>query len=300
MNRPKLLQRLFLLAALLAATAACPAQQLREQFDHLTTGFELVGQHRDLQCELCHANAIFKGTPRDCASCHGIGTAVRATAKTATHILSTERCDSCHTPEAWNPAVNFDHAEARGSCSTCHNNVQAQGKGPQHIDTDLECDACHTTISRSGAVFNHAGISSGCASCHNNVQATGPPATHIPAAGAACEAWHSPTNFTTFAGATMTHSVVTSIPCAACHEAGKSFPGVTIVARPPAPHPARGDCGRCDGSTAAPSAGPVATTTAPCDARPTASVVAVHPTSGYCSGCLTTTPTALRRLVQSC
>src|SRR3569833_226914 len=183
MNRPKLLQRLFLLAALLAATAACPAQQLREQFDHLTTGFELVGQHRDLQCELCHANAIFKGTPRDCASCHGIGTAVRATAKTATHILSTERCDSCHTPVAWNPAVNFDHAEARGSCSTCHNNVQAQGKGPQHIDTDLECDACHTTISWSGAVFYHAGISSGCASCHNNVQATGPPATHIPNAG---------------------------------------------------------------------------------------------------------------------
>lgn len=271
----KMLQRLLLMVALMAAAVTCPAQQLRDRFDHLTTGFELVGQHRDLQCELCHANAIFKGTPRDCASCHGVGTAVRATAKTATHILATDRCDSCHTPVAWNPAVNFDHAEARGSCSTCHNNVQAQGKGPQHIDTDLECDACHTTISWSGAVFNHSGITSGCASCHNNVQATGPPATHIPIAGAACEACHSPTNFTTFAGANMNHAAVTSIPCATCHEAGKSFAGVTIVTRPPPPHPTTGDCGQCHGST---------TTFSDNSLRPANHI----PTSAPCTQCHTT------------
>ncbi len=239
---------LFLLVAALAFNPAF-AVELRDLFDHLTTGFELVGQHRDLPCETCHANAVFKGTPRDCASCHGVGTAVRATAKTANHILSTERCESCHTPVAWNPAVNFDHAEARGSCSTCHNNVQAQGKGPQHIDTDLECDACHSTISWSGAIFNHAGITSGCASCHNGVQATGVPGTHIPINAAPCEACHSSTNFTTFAGATMNHAAVASIPCATCHEAGKTFFGVTIVTRPGAPHPATGDCGQCHGST---------------------------------------------------
>src|ERR1700730_3550230 len=135
------MRALTLLLALLLALALAPASfgaQQRSQFDHLTTGFELQGQHRDLPCESCHANAVFKGTPRDCASCHGVGTAVRATAKIATHILSTDRCESCHTPVAWRPAVNFDHAEARGSCSTCHNNVQAQGKGPRHIDTNLE------------------------------------------------------------------------------------------------------------------------------------------------------------------
>ncbi|HYL17478.1 MAG TPA: cytochrome c3 family protein, partial [Burkholderiales bacterium] len=73
-------------------------------FDHITTGFELLGQHRNVPCESCHANAIFKGTPTACASCHGVGTAVRASAKPATHILSTDQCQDCHTPWAWNPA----------------------------------------------------------------------------------------------------------------------------------------------------------------------------------------------------
>lgn len=243
-----------LLLLLLLAPASFAAQT-RDTFDHLTTGFELLGQHRDLPCESCHANAVFKGTPRECSACHGIGTAIRATAKTATHILSTDRCDSCHTPIAWKPAVNFDHAEAQGSCSTCHNNIQAQGKGPQHIDTDLECDACHSTISWAGAVFNHSGIVSGCASCHNGVQATGPPATHIPVNGTPCEGCHSTTNFTTFAGTLMNHQAVTALTCASCHETA-AFLGMspsTATApgdsRPPAAldrnHPSSGDCGQC-------------------------------------------------------
>jgi hypothetical protein len=245
MRRPTLI-------ILLLALAFCTpgfAAQTRDTFDHLTTGFELLGQHRDLPCESCHANAIFKGTPRDCGACHGIGTAIRATAKTANHILSTNRCDSCHTPNAWNPAVNFDHAEALGSCSTCHNGVQAQGKGATHIQTDLECDACHSTVSWSGAVFNHNGITSGCASCHNGVQATGRPQAHIPTGSAPCEACHSTTNFSTFAGTAMNHAAVAGMPCAACHEAGDTWLGVSIVTRPPAPHPTSGDCSQCHGST---------------------------------------------------
>jgi hypothetical protein len=246
-----------LLALLLAFTLvpASLAEQKRTQFDHLTTGFELTGQHRDLPCESCHAKAVFKGTPHDCSSCHGVGTAIRATAKPVNHILSTDRCGSCHTPVAWNPAVNFDHTQARGSCSTCHNNVQAQGKGPQHIDTNLECDACHSTIGWAGAVFSHDGITTGCASCHNGVQAKGAPPTHIPTDGAPCESCHSTTNFTTFAGTAMNHAAVTAIACATCHEAGRSFLGVTIVTRPSAPHPTTGDCGACHASTLSFTAG---------------------------------------------
>jgi hypothetical protein len=195
--------RLLFAIALAFAPPAAFSAQARDSFDHLTTGFELIGQHRDLPCESCHANAVFKGTPRDCASCHGVGTAIRATAKTATHMLSTQHCEGCHTPVAWRPAVNFDHAEAQGSCSTCHNNVQAQGKSPRHIDTDLECDVCHSSLSWAGAVFSHSGITSGCAACHNRVKANGVPATHIPTNGAPCEDCHSSTNFTTFTGTPM-------------------------------------------------------------------------------------------------
>ena len=244
---------LVLLAGLmLAATLLVPASfgaQQRSQFDHLTTGFELTGRHRDLQCEECHASAVFKGTPRECSTCHGLGTRIRATAKSANHILSTEQCDSCHATVAWIPAVNFDHAQTHGSCSTCHNNVQAQGKPPQHISTNLECDVCHSTISWSGAVFNHEGISGGCAQCHNGVTATGAPANHIPTGAAPCESCHSTTNFATFAGTAMNHSVVAGIPCVSCHEAGKSFAGVTVTTRPPPPHPATGDCSTCHSST---------------------------------------------------
>jgi len=244
---------LVLLAGLLLVTALMmPASfgaQERSQFDHLTTGFELTGRHRDLQCEECHAGAVFKGTPRECSACHGIGTRIRATAKSANHILSTEQCDSCHATVAWIPAVNFDHAQTHGSCSTCHNNVQAQGKTPQHISTNLECDVCHSTISWSGAVFNHQGISGGCAQCHNGVTATGAPANHIPTSGAPCESCHSTTNFMTFAGTAMNHTAVAGMPCVTCHEAGRSFVGVTVTTRPPPPHPATGDCSTCHSST---------------------------------------------------
>ncbi|TLZ16906.1 MAG: hypothetical protein E6K34_10770 [Gammaproteobacteria bacterium] len=247
-----------LLLGLLPQGFAAP---IRYNFDHLTTGFELVGQHRDLPCESCHANAIFKGTPKDCGACHGVGTVVRATAKPANHILTTDQCASCHTPVAWNPAVNFDHTQVRGSCSTCHNGVQAQGKGPTHIVTDLECDACHTTLSWGGAVFNHVGVTSGCAACHDNVHASGITATHVPIGTplTPCESCHSPTNYTTWNPGVINHPAVSALTCASCHETG-NFQGM---------HPS--------------------TDTTPGDSRPSAKLDRLHPATGDCSLCHNTT-----------
>src|SRR6266446_5173278 len=249
---------LLLLGLMPHGFAAAPP---RLNFDHLTTGFELIGQHRDLPCEACHANAMFQGTPKDCGACHGIGTTIRATGKPANHILSTDQCAACHTPIAWNPAVNFDHTQTRGSCSTCHNGVQAQGKGPKHIVTDLECDACHTTLTWAGAVFTHLGVTTGCASCHNGVAATGMPATHIPVGTppTPCEGCHSTTNFTTWAGTRINHLAVTTLTCQSCHEtaaylgmhpstntqAADSRPSATLDAN----HPITGDCGQCHDTT---------------------------------------------------
>ena len=249
-------------AALLLSMGSAHAAD-RTTFDHLTTGFELLGHHRDLPCESCHVNAIFKGTPKDCAACHGVGTAVRAPGKTVTHILSSNRCAACHTPVGWSPAVNFDHAEVRGSCSSCHNGVQAQGKGPGHIATSLECNLCHSTIGWGGAVFNHTNVTQGCAACHNGAGAKGPPATHIPTGlspnqadrgNAPCEACHTPTNYVSFSGTKMNHpAVIPPLLCADCHEKGRSYFGVAIVTRPDTVrgvvHPATGDCGVCHLST---------------------------------------------------
>src|SRR5213080_1887744 len=254
------------LAALLLGLAFAPsafAAPAHANFDHLTTGFELTGQHRDLPCESCHVNAMFQGTPKDCGACHGIGSLVRGTSKPANHILSSDQCGACHTPIAWNPAVNFDHTQARGSCSTCHNGTMAQGKGPTHIVTDLECDACHTTLSWAGAMFTHVGVTSGCATCHDGVHADGLAANHFPVGtgGAAvpCEACHSTTEFTTWAVASMNHSATVALSCASCHETA-NFVGM---------HPS--------------------TDTAPGDSRPSAKLDSLHPTTGDCAQCHDTT-----------
>src|SRR5215467_7889258 len=242
-----------------------PAQPLlRTQFDHLTTGFELLGQHRDLPCEACHVNAIFKGTPKTCASCHGVGTQIRASSKPANHIMSTDQCDACHTPVAWKPAVNFDHTQTRGSCSTCHTGGQAQGKPPNHIVTDLECDACHTTLTWTGAMFTHVGVKTQCAECHDGVHGDGLAANHFPISATGvtpvpCEACHSTTEFTTWAVATMNHPAAKGLPCARCHETaayigmhpstnsapGDSRPNATLDPN----HPKTGDCGTCHATT---------------------------------------------------
>ena len=251
------------LLLMLAPLPAALAAQARSSFDHLTTGFELLGQHRNLPCEACHANAIFKGTPTQCGACHGIGTAIRATAKPANHILSTDQCQSCHTPWAFNPAVDFDHTQALGSCSTCHNGTAAQGKPPTHIVTDLECDACHNTLTWGGAIFTHVGVTSGCAACHNGVNATGMPATHIPVdtppgAPTPCEGCHSTSQFSTWAGTVINHASVTAMQCQTCHQTA-AYLGMT------------------------PS-----TNTAAADSRPNATLDASHPTSGDCGQCHTT------------
>ncbi|HYL00672.1 MAG TPA: hypothetical protein VEU78_05715, partial [Steroidobacteraceae bacterium] len=255
--------RVFATLLLLLAPISLAAAAETRNFDHLTTGFELLGQHRYVACEACHANAIFKGTPVQCYACHGVGTAVRASAKPANHILSTDQCQDCHTPWSWNPAVDFDHTQALGSCSTCH----YQGgpgvgfKGPQHIQTDLECNACHTTLSWGGALFNHAGVTSGCAACHDNVQATGVTPTHVPIGTpqTPCESCHSPTNYMTWKPGVINHAAVATLTCASCHEtanfqgmipstnttAGDSRPNSTLD---PA-HPTTGDCGVCHNTT---------------------------------------------------
>jgi Cytochrome c7 and related cytochrome c len=199
--------------------AAAGASPITVPFDHLPTGFELDGVHRDLPCEACHLNAVFKGTPRNCGVCHITGSTFNATPKTATHIPATNNCVACHDTITFRPDVHFDHAEVLGSCVSCHNGTIAQGEGPAHpatsqtceachtvlswnppkaVDhtqiplsvagfciichngTNLECGDCHVTSSWAGATFDHTGIRSGCVSCHNGIKAVGKQGNHMP------------------------------------------------------------------------------------------------------------------------
>ncbi len=208
-------------AAAAAATAATPAP-ITVPFDHLTTGFELDGVHRDLPCESCHLNAVFKGTPTDCGTCHTAGSPFNATPKTATHIPSTNNCVACHNTIAFRPDVHFDHAEVLGSCVSCHNGTLAQGEGPTHPQTSQDCGSCHTVISWSPAkAVDHSqiplAVAGFCIVCHNGTAAAGQNPGHI-ATTLECGDCHLTT---TWLGATFDHVGITS-GCVSCHDGSKA------------------------------------------------------------------------------
>ncbi len=203
-----------------SATAGAPP--ITVPFDHLTTGFELDGLHRDLPCEACHLNAIFKGTPRDCGTCHITGSPFNATPKTATHIPTTNLCAACHDTNSFRPDMHFDHAQVLGSCISCHNGSIAQGEGPNHPSTSQDCASCHTVISWSPTkAVDHTqipmAVAGFCIICHNGVQAAGKPTGHV-ATNLECGDCHLTT---TWLGATFDHTGITT-GCVSCHNGTKA------------------------------------------------------------------------------
>ncbi len=257
----------------------------------LTTGFPLRGAHENTRCESCHIRGIFKGTPKECVSCHGPGARIstvtmtaghppvaqpctvchnqvtftgikfdhsgvmpgscaschngaKAPGKPAAHIVTVQSCDACHTTMVWAGAT-FDHNQVMaGTCAACHNGTNAQGKPANHLLTSASCDSCHRTTAWKQASFNHAGVSAGtCASCHNGTNgARSMPPGHIPTT-ASCDSCHSTT---TFAGTAMKHAAVAGTACATCHDAGKSFMGVgNLITRPASHVPTTAACETC-------------------------------------------------------
>jgi hypothetical protein len=156
------------------------------KFDHNLSAFKLEGEHAEVQCEKCHVDNVFKGTPTDCYSCHQ---------KDDEHNgeFGTD-CAACHTPNDWEGA-SFDHnlsdfpltgAHVSVDCEKCHTNGQFKGldttcfachaEPTEHAgDFGTDCVACHTTTAWTPATFNgehsfpldhgESGVSS-CATCH--------------------------------------------------------------------------------------------------------------------------------------
>jgi hypothetical protein len=210
------------LLLLLQAFGADKAPPVTIPFDHLSTGFELDGVHRDLPCESCHINAVFKGTPRNCGTCHIQGSPYNATPKTVKHIPSSNNCAACHNTIAFRPDVHFEHREVMGSCISCHNGVVAQGEGPTHPATSQNCAACHsvltwnpaTTVDHTQIPLAQAGF---CIICHNGTQAAGKPANHL-VTNLECGDCHLST---TWLGADFDHTGITT-GCVTCHNGSKA------------------------------------------------------------------------------
>jgi len=192
-----------------------------KNFDHLKTGFALTGAHVQARCESCHLNGLFKGTPRDCASCHvaGMGYSRGNVVRPVNHVPTSLACSECHNTRTYVGATFNHRGVAAGSCQTCHNGSMASGKPASHIQTTASCDSCHrTTAWVPAAGFDHAGVVPGtCITCHGTGKATGKPATHVPTgANQSCDDCHK--TFSAWRPTAWNHTqVVVAGQCATCH-----------------------------------------------------------------------------------
>ncbi len=215
---------LLLLAALLPGPvrAAGGAAPITVSFDHLATGFELDGMHRNLPCESCHLNAVFKGTPRYCGVCHIQGSTFNAMPKTQTHMPTTNNCAACHDTASFRPEVHFDHTEVLGGCIACHNGTIAQGEGSTHPATSQACQTCHTVMSwNPPKAVDHTqiplAVAGYCIICHNGTQASGKTPSHVPT-NLECGDCHLTANWL---NGTFDHTGITT-GCVNCHDGVKA------------------------------------------------------------------------------
>ena len=86
---------------------------IESSFDHDKTGFELTGPHSRTSCDSCHLRGIFKGTPKQCNSCHDSINSIATITKPANHIQTTGSCESCHAGSTW-AVTRVDHDNVKG------------------------------------------------------------------------------------------------------------------------------------------------------------------------------------------
>jgi len=189
-------------------------------FDHNKAAFRLEGQHATVECQQCHVNSVYKGTPTDCYSCHQ---------KDDSHNgqFGTD-CAACHNPNSWQDAT-FDHnlsafklegQHATVECQQCHINNVFQGTPTNcyscHQKDDshngqfgTDCAACHNANSWKDVTFDHnltafpltgAHLNTSCAQCHVNNTFAG--------TSSQCSACHADPTF---------HAGAFGLDCASCH-----------------------------------------------------------------------------------
>jgi Cytochrome c7 and related cytochrome c len=216
-------------------------------FNHTTTGFPLTDFHARARCETCHIQGIFRGTPRDCASCHRLVGRVTGERMPITHIPTTLTCDTCHRTSGWAPAFFNHQGVGVGTCTTCHNSVNATGKPPTHLPTNSSCDSCHKQSAWSPAGYDHVSVAPGtCMICHNGARATGKPGNHIPTV-ASCDTCHAkPPASTAFSQARMNHTGMAG-QCSTCHSGG--YLAWNAQAKPATHIPTTAQCDACHNST---------------------------------------------------
>jgi len=168
-------------------------------FDHSKTKLPLLGQHKEVDCRLCHQSLVFSEAKTECNKCH-----------TDVHQSTVgDDCSRCHTPSSWlvNNITDI-HQSSRFPLLGAHRTA--------------DCYDCHK--SESLARFDVIGVN--CIDCHRaDFQATTDPNHAEAGFSEDCSTCH-PVNSFQWAGAGFTHSYFPltlghSVPaCADCHKGG--------------------------------------------------------------------------------
>lgn len=130
-------------------------------FDHDLASFALLGAHRDVECDDCHATQLFTDTGSACIDCHLEDDHHRG--------VFEQNCEACHNPVAWdlwlfehNTQTDFElhGAHAEVACESCHRkSLAAMRKTGErcadcHLADDVhdgefgpDCSRCHSDIS---------------------------------------------------------------------------------------------------------------------------------------------------------
>ncbi len=225
---------------LLWLPAAVMAAPVNDSFDHFTTGFSLTGGHRAVECDACHTSGQFRGTPRECASCHNTLTNTGAVVKTSAHIQSNNACDVCHSTLAWDDVRRVNHMAVLGRCNSCHTIGGAASSRPPSdtihssvASNGTDCINCHRTSTWASVHFNHGANATGhfCDDCHNvspkngGIPATPTPSGHVGTGSFNCNDCHNTSSWR------FNHRDASS-DCLLCHG-----DGTNIATRKGAGHP---------------------------------------------------------------
>lgn len=234
-------------ALLLWLPATLMAKPVNDTFDHFTTGFPLTGGHRAVECDACHTAGQFRGTPRECASCHNLLTNTGAVVKSSAHIQASNDCETCHSTLAWDDVRRVNHMAVMGDCKSCHTVGGAATSRPPSdsihtgvVSRGTDCVTCHRTSTWASVHFNHGANASGhafCKDCHfsspsnGGIAATPPPsntlhnASPIQAGSINCDICHNTHSWG------FSHGSTTG-DCISCHDSS-TFAGVSAVKQRP-------------------------------------------------------------------
>ncbi len=194
-----------------------------KKFEHKQAGFALEGKHASADCRACHAPAnirmkdiagrsdaakgrTYLGLTGQCASCH----------PDMHRGQVSQECGKCHAPNAWKPAVNFSHNQAR---------FRLVGK-----HAEVACGKCHPSKSDGRKLYDQTsylqftGIKAGqCSECHKD--------HHNGSFGPACDKCHTPAGWrtVTMAREGFNHNATKyplkgkhqSVACEKCHTGGE-------------------------------------------------------------------------------